>query len=795
MKSFVRLIAKYTNWLHTRWPAGTVEKFPEVYEDGTTNVQGLRITGDLTGIPLLKFAVDSGVKAVRALLDEPDFNAKRGKASDVLDLAIVGGGVSGIAAAVEAKKHGLNFQLFEPKRPFSTVIDFPKGKPIHTYPTDMKPAGDFQVSADVKEALVDEMEQQRQKYGVEILPIRIDHVERKGDRVVLQHGDSETQTQAVRAIIAIGKSGDYRKLNCPGEELDKVYNRLHDPKEFSGKRVMVVGGGDSALEASIALAESGAQVSLSYRRKELSRPKPENIQKLKLLAQVTADTSKEEAKAQKAEITAIHGSVHLDLGTTVKEIRENEVILVDEEKREHIFPNDVVFVMIGREAPLGFLRRSGIRIRGEGTLKGWLAFAAFLFFCIFIYLWKSGGFTESWLDPWPWNSPQLISRLGGWFEAQVVDRSSLLGTVAISLKSRSFYYTLLYSLSVVIFGFRRMAHRRTPYVTAQTSTLMTIQVLPLFLLPEVFLPWLGYNGFFTDGFGRVIGDNLFELYIPASDYVAGNWPEWGHPRAYWRAYGFILAWPLMVYNVFNTSLLPWWLVIAFLQTCVIIPILIYYFGKGAYCGWICSCGALAETMGDMQRSKMPHGRFWNKLNMTGQVILCVAVILLIIRISGWIWQDSWMARSFLFILEGKNDQEQLVNPFSYKWIVDIFLAGIVGVSLYFKYSGRIWCRFACPLAALMHVYARFSRFRIFPDKKKCISCNACTGNCHQGIDIMNFANKGLPMEDPECVRCSACVQVCPTGVLTFGRYSREGEIKYGILAASPVQMQEVNKTT
>ncbi len=793
MKSFIRLIADYTKWLHTRWPAGTVEKFPEANEDGSTNVQGMRITGDLTGIPLLKFAVDSGAKVVREILNEEDFKARKGANSDMLDLAVIGGGVSGIAAAIEAKKAGLNLKVFEAKRPFSTVIDFPKGKPIHTYPTDMTPAGAFQVSADVKEALVDEMEEQRRKYDIEVIPARIDHLERKGDRVILYHGDKDTQTQALRVIIAIGKSGNYRKLNCPGEELEKVYNRLHDPKEFAGKKVMVVGGGDSAIESSIALAESGARVYLSYRGKQLSRPKPENIEKLNFLARETAHTTTEETAREGVESKGTSGSVRLALGTTVKEIRDREVILLDEEKKENTVPNDVVFAMIGREAPLGFFRRSGIKIRGESTFKGWVAFAALLFFCIFIYTWKSGGFTETWLNPWPGNSPQLLGSLGEWVRAAVEDRSTVLGTLAISIKSRSFYYTLLYSLCVVIFGFQRIARRNTPYVTTQTSVLMAVQIFPLFLLPEVFLPWLGYNGFFTEGFGRIFADNLFELYLPASDYVAGNWPDWGHPRAYWRAYGFILAWPLMVYNVFNGSPLLWWIVIAFLQTCIIIPALIYFYGKGAYCGWICSCGALAETMGDTQRSKMPHGPFWNRLNMIGQVILSVAVILLIIRISGWIWQDSWMARSFLFILEGKNSHGQLVNPFSYKWIVDIFLGGIVGVSLYFKYSGRVWCRFACPLAALMHIYARFSRFRIFPDKKKCISCNACTGTCHQGIDIMNFANKGLPMEDPECVRCSACVQVCPTGVLTFGRYGSDGEIKYDILPASPVQMREAEK--
>ena len=99
----------------------------------------------------------------------------------------------------------------------------------------------------------------------------------------------------------------------------------------------------------------------------------------------------------------------------------------------------------------------------------------------------------------------------------------------------------------------------------------------------------------------------------------------------------------------------------------------------------------------------------------------------------------------------------------------ILLAGILGYGLYFWYSGRMWCRFACPLAAWMHIIARFSRFRIVVDQKKCISCNACTTVCHQGIDIMDFANKGKHMQDPECVRCSACVQACPTQVLQFGR--------------------------
>jgi ferredoxin len=90
----------------------------------------------------------------------------------------------------------------------------------------------------------------------------------------------------------------------------------------------------------------------------------------------------------------------------------------------------------------------------------------------------------------------------------------------------------------------------------------------------------------------------------------------------------------------------------------------------------------------------------------------------------------------------------------------------------------------------MHVYARFSRFRIFAEKKKCISCNVCTSVCHMGIDVMGFANKGLPMQDPQCVRCSACVQACPTGVLAFGALGADGAPQFDRLVASNVRASE-----
>jgi len=120
-----------------------------VGNDGATNVPGLRIAGDLTGIPLLKFAADSGVKAVRAFAAE----LATAKAAPGPDLAIIGGGVSGIAAAIEARRIGILFVVFEASQPFFTIANFPKKKPIYTYPADFKPAGELQMQAIVKRGL------------------------------------------------------------------------------------------------------------------------------------------------------------------------------------------------------------------------------------------------------------------------------------------------------------------------------------------------------------------------------------------------------------------------------------------------------------------------------------------------------------------------------------------------------------------------------------------------------------------------------------------------------------------
>ena len=779
-------LSRYLHWLHLRWPAGVVEKLPRVDEHGQSNVPGLYIVGDLTGIPLLKFSADTGARAVQHIAADEAFQRSKGR-EDVLDLAIVGAGVSGMSAALEAREAGLSFVLLEATEPFSTLVNFPKGKPIYTYPTEMEPAGQIRFTAEVKEPLIEELNEQTLTQGIEPTRARVEQVKRQGDLFELEIPGQEN-IKARRVIVGIGRSGNFRKLGVPGENLDKVFNRLHDPVDFCDKDVLIVGGGDSALETAIAIAQCGGRVTISYRKPEFSRPKPDNVEKLeKLAADPMADVAVDTPSSERVTTSSGHfmeegrkaGSIRLLMASQVLGIEEERVALKDAEGEEQSLPNDAVFAMIGREAPLDFFRRSGVEISGEMKSKQWWGFGLFMAFCFFVYNWKAGGaLTKVFKDGqlFPFSVPEWMHGLS----AQAADLSTLLGILTFNLGKPGFWYSVLYTLLIVVFGYRRIVRRRTPYVKWQTFSLGAVQIVPLFLLPYIVLPYLGHNGFFDSGWAKTVADGLF----PVVNY--------DHGREYWRAFGLVLAWPLFVWNVFSGEPLWWWLVIGAVQTFVAIPLLIYFWGKGAYCGWICSCGALAETLGDTQRHKMPHGAFWNKMNIIGQVILFLCMAMLLGRIASWVWPDTSLGQWVRGLYEGMLYGWQVLGiQINYKWAIDLMLAGVVGYGAYFWFSGRMWCRFACPLAALMHIYARFSRFRILADKKKCISCNVCTSVCHQGIDIMNFANKGLPMADPECVRCSACVQSCPTGVLEFGQVDKNGEvIKTDGLAASPVRMQE-----
>ncbi|TGK05063.1 4Fe-4S binding protein [Leptospira semungkisensis] len=735
------IISSYFNWLRNDAPEGDKETYPELKAGFQTSIPGLFIAGDLTGLPLLKYSVQSGTEAVANL---PKISPSKSKTD--LDLIIVGAGPAGIAAGIQAKKQGLKFLILEANRPFHTITSYPKGKPIFAEPEDLHPNSPLIIRNGTKEELLASLQSILKKSN---LPIQ------EGEKVESiipagPDGSFQTKTESGKTflssyvILAIGKSGDSRRLGIKGEDSENVFHRLIDPADFQGQKALVIGGGDSAVEAALSLVDTASSVTLAYRDKELVRPKEENktlfqkaVSEKKI--QFLPNTEPEEFHSKK---------VKLKQGRSVR--------------TEDI---DSSLVLIGSEAPISFLQKIGIRLQNRSHFTDIIGLVSLFSFSVFLYFGKTAFYYYNWYFTastiglavfglstlaliakkssllrfrWEWKTfRNLYLTLAALYFIAVYASAKYLGFLVFD-KYPSFHYTVLYSTTILFFGIRRMKVRPTPYIKRQTITLILIQIFPLFLLPEIILPFLGTHGLLgaKDGF------------ILTQVFPQG---------AYWKAYGFILAWPLNMGVLYDGGITAFWLIYGFLMSFALIPYLVYRFGKGAYCGWICSCGGLAETLGDEYRTRMPHGKLAYKLEHSGQWILLIAAILTIAKLLG-------SHASFLGFLEYGADSAKLY----YDLIVDLGLGGIVGVGAYFMFSGRIWCRMFCPLSALMHIYAKFSRFRIFSEKKRCISCNICTSVCHQGIDVMNYANRGRAMDSVQCVRCSACVVSCPTQVLSFG---------------------------
>ena len=232
----------------------------------------------------------------------------------------------------------------------------------------------------------------------------------------------------------------------------------------------------------------------------------------------------------------------LEMASSVESIEDKQLKLKTADGVKEM-PNDAVYALIGREAPLDFFRRSGVPINGENTTKGWIAFAFFFVFVALVYDWKADGFLSSYWDAssFPSEMPSMISSMGDWFAAKVADRSSIIGVLAVSMKTAPFYYTMVYTTLIGVFGIRRIRRRKTPYVKVQTLTLFSVQFIPLFLLPELILPLLGYNGFFESGMGASLADNLFPSYISESAALAKDWPELNHPACLLESLWFYLS--------------------------------------------------------------------------------------------------------------------------------------------------------------------------------------------------------------------------------------------------------------
>jgi thioredoxin reductase/ferredoxin len=300
-----------------------------------SNVPGIFVAGELGGMGLIKNALTQGRQALEAI-------AKTAvKRAGVLDVLIVGAGPAGLAASLAAKKMGLSYQTVEQDSLGGAVFQYPRGKLVMTAPVDLPIVGKVHFRNTTKEVLLKFWIQACNGNGLKILyKERVESMERQDG--VFHIRTSTQQYVAAAVLLAIGRRGTPRKLGVPGEELPKVVYRLIDPEQYRGQQVMVVGGGDSALEAAASIAELGdTEVCLSYRGEAFQRAKQRNRQRV------------EAARAK--------GQLKVLLNSQVRAIRPDAVLL-NQSGKDMQLANDAVIVSAGGILPNDFLKSIGIEV-------------------------------------------------------------------------------------------------------------------------------------------------------------------------------------------------------------------------------------------------------------------------------------------------------------------------------------------------------------------------------------------------------------------------------------------------
>jgi thioredoxin reductase (NADPH) len=310
---------------------------PEIDPSFQTNVPGIFIAGELGGMGLIRNAIVQGTSAMDSV------RAMKGMGSgECLDVVIVGAGPAGFSATLAAKKHGLRYRTLEQETLGGTVAHYPRGKIVMTAPAELPLVGKVRINRTTKEALLEFWSDVEQKTGIEIgYREPVESISRVGDVFEVRTTSSAYRTHAV--VLAIGRRGTPRKLDVPGEESGKVVYRLIEPEQYRGQHVLVVGGGDSALEAATSLADAqAASVTLSYRSEAFSRAKVQN--------------------RELVDQAAKQGRLRLEMKSQVKEIRPNEIVL-QTSSGEETLPNEAVLVCAGGILPTGFLESCGITMR------------------------------------------------------------------------------------------------------------------------------------------------------------------------------------------------------------------------------------------------------------------------------------------------------------------------------------------------------------------------------------------------------------------------------------------------
>ena len=290
--------------------------------------------------------------------------------------------------------------------------------------------------------------------------------------------------------------------------------------------------------------------------------------------------------------------------------------------------------------------------------------------------------------------------------------------------SQWFVYGTLYTLAILLMGAKFIyKNRHSRYQVLRTISIMFFQLILAFLLPEI----------------------LSGLNLPYNDFK-NMWP---------LNYYFFHDWhikELLSSGSFGMFVLVW----GILMITIISPVLTYFYGKRWYCSWVCGCGGLAETVGDpfrhLSSKKMSA---WKLERITVHSVLVFVVVM-----TGLVIYNYFTGASKVLFMDAYKVRE------AYGFLIGAAFSGVIGVGFYPIFGSRVWCRFGCPMAAILGIQQKFfSRFRITTNGSQCISCGNCSTYCEMGIDVRAYAQKGQDIVRASCVGCGVCSAVCPRGVL------------------------------
>jgi thioredoxin reductase len=315
---------------------------PTLSAQQETSIPGLFIIGELSGLALIKNAVNHGRATIDLITQRLAAAGGSQKASDVYDVCIVGAGPAGISASLRSIQNKLRYVTLERDEIGGTVAKYPRQKLVMTSPVEFPMYGKFNKTELSKENLLAfwDVVMNRADFNAFTGQV-VDNIVKDAAEVFTVSTTGGHVYRARNVLLALGKTGTPRKLDVKGEELPKVMYRLIEADHYINKNILVVGGGDSAIEAAMGLASQvGNKVTLSYRKEAFSRIKERNSQRI-------ADF------INKKKLTALFNSMPV-------EIKESSVVMEVNGQQQEI-PNDFVWVFAGGEPPTAFLKKIGVQ--------------------------------------------------------------------------------------------------------------------------------------------------------------------------------------------------------------------------------------------------------------------------------------------------------------------------------------------------------------------------------------------------------------------------------------------------